>query len=102
METQINDISKIEIKEGDVICEHAPNGQILRMYLVKEAYPDTIPWFNCKTIQIIPGGFRIGVIHSSFLRKDVVYSKMERKRFDALYKAIQLINIQLETYIKNT
>lgn len=100
METQITNIE--EIKSGDAICEYAPNGQILRIYLVEETYPDTIPWFSCKTIQVLPGGFKIGYLHSSFLREDVVYSKAERKRFDALYKAIELVNLQLETYIKNS
>ena len=102
METKINNVSKEEIIAGEVICEHAPNGQILRMYLVEEVYPDAIPWFSCKCIQILQGGFKIEKLHSSFLRNDVVYSKMERKRFDSLYKAIELVNLQLETYIKNS
>lgn len=100
MEAQITKIEELE--SGDAICEYTPNGQLMRMYSIEKTYPDTIPWFSCKTIQILPGGFKIGYLHSSFLREDVVYRKMESKRFDALYKAIELVNLQLETYIKNS
>lgn len=81
------------------------NNSLLEMWLIQKRVCSRLTkelYFDAKVIKLLDGGFRIDNVDISlfWFSQFSAVLQVDRKRFDALEKAISFVKVQADTYQK--
>jgi len=96
--------NELDMQVGECYAAFS-NNSLQEMWLIqKRVYNKLLeePYFDAKAIKLIDGGFRIDDVNISlfWFSQFSAVLQVDRKRFDALEKAISFVKVQADTYQK--